>query len=155
MKLVSAARSEGIALTVADVFWYPVLRDMAIVATLLSTEQQSLSAQNMVQPFSLLKADWATDDARTEASRLCGLQEAEIEDVYPCTPLQEALMALSAKVRDAYVAQRVMNMESLESAERLQAAFEAVSADSAILRTRVGCPGLAAWADAGRRQWAH
>ncbi|KAK3386731.1 hypothetical protein B0H63DRAFT_468292 [Podospora didyma] len=137
MKLVSAARVEGIALTVADVFRYPILRDMAIVSSLISPEKEGRGAQNLVKPFSLLEADWSAEVARSEVSRLCDVNEAYIEDVYPCTPLQEALMALSAKVREAYVAQRVMKMDSLESAERLQAAFETVSADSAILRTRV------------------
>ena len=136
MRLVSAARAEGIALTVSDVFRYPVLRDMAMVAKKLSPgESQGITAR--VQPFGLLETDWSVKEARTEASRLCGVEAVNIEDVYPCTPLQEALMALSAKVKEAYVAQRVLKLENRGAAERLQAAFETVAADCAILRTRI------------------
>lgn len=137
MKLVSLARSEGIAITVADVFRYPVLRDMAVVATKIPSSEEGSNFQHPVPPFSLLETDWNAEDARSEASRLCGVDEADIEDVYPCTPLQEALMALSAKVREAYVAQRVLKMDNMESAKRLKTAFEAVSADSSIMRTRI------------------
>ncbi|KAK0634416.1 hypothetical protein B0T17DRAFT_586252 [Bombardia bombarda] len=137
MRLVSVARVEGITLTVADVFRYPVLKDMAVVSGKISSEQASDEAANLVPPFSLLEPGWTVEDARAEASRLCGVDEATVEDVYPCTPLQEALMALSAKVKEAYVAQRVLKMDSLKEAERLQAAFEAIANDSAILRTRV------------------
>ncbi|KAK3320382.1 hypothetical protein B0T19DRAFT_465102 [Cercophora scortea] len=134
MRLVTVARAEGIAVSVADVFRYPVLRDMAVVANKIAPEQQS---REKVQPFSLLEQGWAPVDARAEASELCGVDESTIEDIYPCSPLQEALMALSAKVKEAYVAQRVLKMGSLEAAERLQAAFESTAADSAILRTRI------------------
>ncbi|KAL2127370.1 hypothetical protein VTI74DRAFT_10836 [Chaetomium olivicolor] len=135
MRLVATARAEGIFLTVADVFRYPVLRDMAVVAKTASVEQTD--ASNTIPPFSLLASDWPPETARAEASKHCGVDAADVEDVYPCTPLQEALMALSAKVKEAYVAQRVLKMESLEAAEMLQAAFKTINADSAILRTRI------------------
>ncbi|KAK3680825.1 putative AM-toxin synthetase [Podospora appendiculata] len=134
MRMVTVARAEGIAVSVADIFRYPVLRDMAVVASKIAPEHQS---REKVQPFSLLEQDWALVDARAEASELCGVGESTIEDMYPCSPLQEALMALSAKVKEAYVAQRVLKMESLEAAKRLQVAFESTAADSAILRTRI------------------
>lgn len=133
MRLVAAARAEGIALTVADVFRYPVLRDMAVVAKMIQPEREA----DAVPPFSLLDGDWPPEQARAEASRHCAVDEADVEDIYPCTPLQEALMALSAKVKEAYVAQRVLKMESLEAATKLQEAFEAISASSPILRTRI------------------
>ncbi|KAK4234191.1 Nonribosomal peptide synthetase 4 [Achaetomium macrosporum] len=140
MKLVPAARAEGILLTVADVFRYPVLRDMAVVARTVRTDKQQHTGDttpDVVPPFSLLPGGWPTEEARADASRHCDVNPADVEDVYPCTPLQEALMALSAKVKEAYVAQRVLKMESLDAAERLQAAFATIAADSAILRTRI------------------
>ncbi|KAK3315673.1 hypothetical protein B0H66DRAFT_642846 [Apodospora peruviana] len=138
MKMVAAARSEGISLTVADVFRYPVLRNIATVASKISSsEQESGGDSSTIEPFSLLETDWTEDEARAEASAFCGVDAADIEDVYPCTPLQEALMALSAKVKDAYVAQRVLKLETGQEMEKLQAAFEAIHTDCAILRTRI------------------
>ncbi|GAB1312644.1 hypothetical protein MFIFM68171_02854 [Madurella fahalii] len=136
MRLVPAARAMGIVLTVADVFRYPVLRDMAVVAKMVSTEQGS-DAPDVLQPFSLLGNDWSPEQACAEASNHCGVDEADVEDVYPCTPLQEALMALSAKVKDAYVAQRVLKLDSFDSADKLRTAFETIASDCAILRTRI------------------
>ncbi|KAK4228118.1 putative HC-toxin synthetase [Podospora fimiseda] len=135
MKLVPAARAAGVNLTVADVFRYPVLRDMAIVAKKISSEGDD--SANEIAPFSLVSKDWPASAARAETSRLCDIDEADVEDVYPCTPLQEALMALSAKVKEAYVAQRVLKMNNAESAKKLKEAFEAIAADSPILRTRI------------------
>ncbi|KAK4185106.1 putative HC-toxin synthetase [Podospora australis] len=133
MRLVPCARAEGILVTVADVFRYPVLRDMAVVAKKVSSSDD---ASNEIAPFSLLN-NWSSAEARKEVSRLCEVNEEDVEDVYPCTPLQEALMALSAKVKEAYVAQRVLKMDTEESAKKLQNAFEAIAADSAIMRTRI------------------
>ncbi|KAK4678789.1 NRPS protein [Podospora pseudoanserina] len=135
MRLVPAARAEGIVLSVADVFRYPVLRDMAVVAK--KAEAGSGGAAADVPPFSLIDKAWSAEAAKTEVSQLCEVDKADIEDVYPCTPLQEALMALSAKVKEAYVAQRVLKMNNAKDAKKLQNAFEAIAADSAILRTRI------------------
>ncbi|KAK3396835.1 hypothetical protein B0T20DRAFT_500273 [Sordaria brevicollis] len=137
MRLIAAARAEGVKLTVADVFRYPVLRDMAVVATKVEAQDADGKDTNEVAPFSLLESDWAIEDVKAEASKHCGISTDAVEDVYPCTPLQEALMALSAKVKEAYVAQRVLKMESKASADKLRAAFEAINADCAILRTRI------------------
>jgi amino acid adenylation domain-containing protein len=143
MKLVPAARAEGILLTVADVFRYPVLRDMAVVARRARTDEQqqhtvdTFTTPDVVPPFSLLPNDWPPEEARAEASTHCNVDPMNVEDIYPCTPLQEALMALSAKAKEAYIAQRVLKMDNPEAAARLQAAFAAISADSAILRTRI------------------
>ena len=132
MKLLAAARANGLVLTVADVFTNPTLVKMAAQATTAS-EDASLG----VEPLSLLPADWRREDVRKDVSQLCGIGEAEVEDVYPCTPLQEALMALSAKVKDAYVAQRVVRLDSKESGDRLTEAFQKAHKDCPILRTRI------------------
>ncbi|KAJ4410241.1 hypothetical protein N0V85_003999 [Neurospora sp. IMI 360204] len=137
MRLIAAARAEGVKLTVADVFRYPVLRDMAVVATKIDTQDADGKDGNEVAPFYLLEADWAVEDVKAEASKHCGIDKEAVEDVYPCTPLQEALMALSAKVKEAYVAQRVLKMEGQAAADKLKATFEAINVDCAILRTRI------------------
>lgn len=132
MRLVAAAREEGISVTVADIFTHPSLEDMALKALLFSE-----TVQRDIPPFSLLEKDWDTDAALNEVAALCDICVDTIEDVYPCTPLQEALMALSAKVKEAYVAQRVVELKNIETAERLIAAFDIAQTDCPILRTRI------------------
>jgi amino acid adenylation domain-containing protein len=132
MKLVAAARAQGVSLSVAGIFSNPVLADMALIAN-STTADMDLT----VVPFSLLDKSWSAESAKSETAMLCDLQPEMIEDVYPCTPLQEALMALSAKVTEAYVAQRVVEMTDADAARRLSAAFEIAARDCPILRTRI------------------
>ncbi|KAI0595736.1 peptide synthetase [Biscogniauxia sp. FL1348] len=132
MRLVALARAEGIALTVADIFTNPVLSAMAVVARPGSSQDNP-----EIPPFSLLGDQWSEDAARAECAALCEIEPSTIEDIYPCTPLQEGLMALSAKVSEAYVAQRVVELDSEAAARDLLKAFETAAADCAILRTRI------------------
>ncbi|KAL7948195.1 non-ribosomal peptide synthetase [Trichoderma barbatum] len=132
MRLVVTARERGIALTVADIFTNPTLSGMASKAT-----QASGSSLDDIPPFSLLEEDWGLETARNEISAICGVESGAVEDAYPCTPLQEALMALSAKVKEAYIAQRVVELKDIATAEKLIAAFGIVQEDSPILRTRI------------------
>ncbi|KAF1994960.1 nonribosomal peptide synthetase 6 [Amniculicola lignicola CBS 123094] len=131
MRLVAAAREEGISLTVGHAMLHPMLSAMAKHAIPLSADVQA-----EVAPFSLIPQDWKATEAQAEIAKLCGVDAFFVEDAYPCTPLQEGLMALSAKFADAYVAQRVVELP-IEVAQRLQAAFERVIADCAVLRTRI------------------
>ncbi|KAH9889723.1 non-ribosomal peptide synthase [Xylariomycetidae sp. FL2044] len=131
MKLVAQTRSQGISLTVADILGNPTLVDMAIVAKPCAGE-----ANAEIPPFSLLGA-WSELPARSECASLCDIEPSTIEDIYPCTPLQEGLMALSAKISEAYVAQRVVELPDDESARKLLSAFRVASVDCPILRTRI------------------
>ncbi|KAI1851611.1 hypothetical protein JX266_003073 [Neoarthrinium moseri] len=132
MRLVAAARRRDISLSVAAIFANPVLEDMALMA-----QPTSSVADLTVATFSLLNKTWPEDTAREGTAVLCGLSPDLVEDVYPCTPLQEALMALSAKVTEAYVAQRVVQMRDLDTAKRLADAFQTAAKDCPILRTRI------------------
>jgi amino acid adenylation domain-containing protein len=137
MRLVAAARAEGISLTVGDIFGNPDLASMAITARPVNA-----AAAIEVPNFSLVDSQ-SVDRIRAEAAKYCGIESSVVEDLYPCTPLQEGLMALSAKVTDAYVAQRVVDLPDIERATRLCKAFETVAATSYILRTRiVQVPGV-------------
>ncbi|KAI0508854.1 peptide synthetase [Xylaria bambusicola] len=132
MKLVAEARARDISLTVAGIFSNPVLSEMALVA-----KAGVKHGATEIAPFSLLDAQWTEDAARAQCAAFCGVDAHEIEDIYPCTPLQEGLMALSAKISEAYVAQRVIELESGTAAQDLLQAFRSASVDCPILRTRI------------------
>ncbi len=132
MKLVAAARSRQVALSVGEVLSNPVLSDMALVA-----RPHSGDATVELSPFSLIGQLWPTESARADCATLCGVDPSLVQDIYPCTPLQEALMALSAKVSEAYVAQRVVELPDDTVAQKLQDAFKTASIDCLILRTRI------------------
>lgn len=132
MRLVALAKSSHLSLTVSDVFSHPTLHAMASRA-----KHGNENQDQEIPPLSLLPESWPNKVAKAEAARFCGLDESSIEDIYPCTPLQEGLLALSAKVSEAYVAQRVVTVPDLITAERLRAAFTTVSLDCPVLRTRI------------------
>ncbi|KAI0460296.1 peptide synthetase [Xylaria acuta] len=132
MRLVAEARTQDISLTVADIFSNPVLADMAVVAK-ASVRHDATE----IPAFSLIDAQWTEDAARAECAAFCDVDAGMVEDIYPCTPLQEGLMALSAKISEAYVAQRVVELADEAAAQDLLKAFRIASVDCFILRTRI------------------
>ncbi|KAK9778105.1 putative Carrier domain-containing protein [Seiridium cardinale] len=132
MRLVVAARKKQLSLTVADVFKQPRLCDLAeVIRTKLSCEKGDTD----IQPFSLVKGDIAS--LCKLASHHCNINAPQIEDIFPCTPLQEGLMALTAKKTNGYVVRVVRQIQAGVDLNRFKASWEAVVARSPVLRTRV------------------
>ncbi|TLS21558.1 uncharacterized protein PpBr36_10375 [Pyricularia pennisetigena] len=94
MRLVASARHQNLALTVADVFRAPVLEDMAECVRYEESESSSLQS---IAPFSLLSPDVHEAAARRHAARACSVDGSRVTDVYPCTALQEGLLALGTR----------------------------------------------------------
>lgn len=136
MRLVAAAREQLLALTVADIFTSPTLSGMASRCAAITNDSFS-SSSSSIAPFSLLPSTWTESAAREAAAPFCSVSPQDIEDMYACSPLQEALMALSAKVKDAYISQRVIDFASADEASALVAAFERAHNNCAVLRTRI------------------
>lgn len=136
MRLVTASRKEGIILAVANIFAQPQLADMAATAVMLSSDELHDVSEAPAVPFELIPEDkkrQIIDAAATE----CGVFPDSIEDIYPCSRLQEGLIALSASEPGAYVAETVYRLPSNIDIERFKSAWNKVLNDEAILRTRI------------------
>ncbi|KAK5991643.1 Nonribosomal peptide synthetase dtxS1 [Cladobotryum mycophilum] len=141
MRLVAKAWEERINFTVADVFTYPRLCDLAVAInkTLPPKEDDDL----VIAPFSLLRSEEDETELRHAASRLCNLEPSQVEDIFPCTPLQEGLISLTAKnagdggTNGSYVVQSVVELKFTTDVDRFKAAWEVVVAKEPILRTRI------------------
>ncbi|KAF2422733.1 acetyl-CoA synthetase-like protein [Tothia fuscella] len=131
MQLVSAARTKGMTLSIADIFKSPVLKDMALHIQLCD----SLPADK-VAPFSLLPTI-SVQTLQEELATLLQVEPSDIEDAYPCSPLQEALMALSFKQRGNFVFKQVLTLPKSLEVSRYQAAWTSVVNQHAILRSRI------------------
>lgn len=142
MRLVSTAREHGLRFTVADVFKQPKLWDLATVVTEIFTEE---SYQDK-EPFSLL-ADLVhpkeREALREQIAALCGVHPLQVSDAYPCTPLQEGLLALTARRSDDYVSRAIFSLRLSVDWRLFQNALDRVVANMAILRTRIVDLGLA------------
>lgn len=132
MRLVSAARSESISLTVIDIFRNPRLCDMALVC---GTVQEERLVE--MEPFSLLKNEEPVEPILDELVEQCRVERAMILNAYPCSLLQEGLVTLSTKQSGAYVAQNVFKLPKNVDLDRLKAVWQRTVQDVDILRTRI------------------
>ena len=89
------------------------------------------------QPYSLLSS--ATDVAAVirDAAADCGVQVQDIEDVYPCTPLQAALMVSSIKSPGAYICKFNYTVLRTTDINRLGRAWDTLKATESVLRNRI------------------
>ncbi|KAI0005257.1 hypothetical protein F4779DRAFT_50368 [Xylariaceae sp. FL0662B] len=132
MRLVAAAREQGLVMTVTEVFNQPRLRDLAPRIILVATEENE-----DISPFCLLNVSSDKQHARNMAAALCDINPMDVEDIFPCTPLQERLLAMSMKHTGDYVNQNVFTLQEDVDLVRLRTSVETVLASNAILRTRI------------------
>ena len=132
MRLVTTARSKDIALTVASIFQKSTLLDMA-----KSAAPMSKTVHAPVEPFSLLKNDVSVNRLKQEIGTQIRVNVQSIKDVYPCTTIQEGLMALSIKEPGAYVAQLVYRLPSGIDVDKFRQAWNLIVQAEQALRTRI------------------
>lgn len=146
MRLVSLARREGIKISVEQIFKMSVLQEMARVAVVADNEHEDDEGADgsSESPSSMVVAPYATvggveaaqGGLLESAADQLGIEENDIEDIYPCTPLQEGLLAVSQDAKGSYVAQMVHELSPDTDLPRFQKAWSTVLDDWPILRTR-------------------
>jgi brevianamide F synthase len=127
IELVARARKRGLEITVADVIRRQNPRDIAR-CTAESAEV------NEISPFSLLVD---TEHSISAATAQCGIEREMIEDIYPCTPVQEALIHLSIKNPGAFMGTYRFSLAPSMNLHRIWAAWEQLWLVHPILRTRI------------------
>lgn len=133
MKLVAAARKIGLGITIAAIFHHPTLSKMADeLVPFGSIGNTQLSTFDLLQISLDSKAK-----LRVKAAQLCSIPESTVQDIYPCTPLQDGLMALSIKNHGSYVSQSVYRLPVDIDIGRFKTSWEAVFKQVDILRTRI------------------
>ncbi|KAH8197022.1 hypothetical protein TruAng_008809 [Truncatella angustata] len=132
MKAVAEARKVGIELAVADIFKYPTLATQALSRTIMTNGHTDI-----IQPFALLESNQECEDICKELALLCNTGASSIEDAYPCTPLQEGLISLTAKRYGEYVMKAVLQISEHVDIACYKAAWEEVVASTPILRTKI------------------
>ncbi|KAL4785457.1 Nonribosomal peptide synthetase 13 [Aspergillus varians] len=132
LRLVGAARQAGFHITVRDLLGGTRLEEQALTETAVADDSSCVN----YMPFSIVDTRF-----RAEAIRLaedqCGVSAIDIEDMYPCTPLQEGMLAVSMNQPEMYSAQIVFEIPGDVSLARFREAWQATVDVSPILRTRV------------------
>ncbi|KAJ5618098.1 hypothetical protein N7537_003212 [Penicillium hordei] len=142
MRLVVVAASQGLQLSVEDIFKWPQLLDLTSHLAKRPSEDVSAHETKDPAPFSMWKdfCNCSTDereDLLSSVAMSIGVKKDQIEDIYPCTPLQEGLMAVTARQPAAYVSRQVYLMGNSTNREQFKAAWETLSAEVNILRSRI------------------
>ncbi|OBR08016.1 Non-ribosomal peptide synthetase [Colletotrichum higginsianum IMI 349063] len=167
IRLSGMARRHNLALSVADIFEKPRIIDMVARITNINVvgEDSRVTGNGSVHPqkdqqdvtpppFQLLcKSSVLPPDTSSSSSSLdefvrsvateCGMAVADIEDVFPCTPLQENLMAISTRRTTTttslqpYVTQQAFLLSDRVDAARLRAAWRATLSKHGLLRSRI------------------
>ena len=137
MRLSMLARERGINLSVSAIFQRPTLSQMVTGSALSPvTNGESKSFLPTLKPFSLIPKNMR-DRITKRIAKECEMNHSLIEDVYPCTKLQEGLIALSMQEPGAYVAQTVYKLPADIDIEKFRQAWNAVFEAEPILRTRI------------------
>ncbi|KAM3537908.1 hypothetical protein ARSEF1564_009177 [Beauveria bassiana] len=133
MRLVAVAREEGLSLTVAEVFRQSRLVDLAPAVCLLGDGD----AEDPITPLSLLDEEHRTQATYEAVASLCGIDASQVEDVFPCTPMQEGLLAMTARRAADYVSRQEFLLRQEVNPERFDQAMRVIIAAVPILRTRI------------------
>ncbi|KAJ0423134.1 condensation domain-containing protein [Aspergillus carlsbadensis] len=135
--LLGAARKAGLALDVSDVLGPTRLDGQAkkAAAGTITTPETSIIPSKYVR-FSALGSEFY-EEAPHIAQQQCGVSRDSIEDMYPCTPLQEAMFAVSMSQPGMYSDRIVFEVPKFACQLRLRAAWEETVHATPILRTRI------------------
>ncbi|KAK5996780.1 Nonribosomal peptide synthetase 1 [Cladobotryum mycophilum] len=138
--LIDAAEEHGLAITVEELFTNPSLESLA--SCISSTRSTSpVSEPSSLPPFATVSRLLATSEhirgLKDDAAAKCGIEPDDIEDAYPCTPLQAAMFTSSLAGSDSYLHQIVYRYDQRHSAQQLQTVWQSLSNKHPILRTRI------------------
>ncbi len=135
MGLVSAARRVNVTLAVLDVFSHPTISELAKVARWTNPE---LAASQQRDSGNKHREDEA---AKAEVLRLASevykMKGQQIQEIYPCTQLQDAMFALSQNHVGSYLLQIVTEISEDADLDGYLDAWKAVRRNNDILRTRI------------------
>jgi amino acid adenylation domain-containing protein len=132
MRLVATARDRSVVLNVATIFENPKLSDLALKIT----RRPRLS--KTMRPFELLDDGVDITNMRTEIALKCGVKDPNnVEDVYPCTPLQENMLAGTIRDPSAFISLKLYRIPRNVDLHRLRDAWTMVVRKHPILRTRL------------------
>ncbi|CAG8099043.1 unnamed protein product [Penicillium nalgiovense] len=146
MAMAAQARRAGLNLGMVDILTNPRLSALAALVTKKSTsafdDNTDLDKSGGgLAPFSLISSWNNYDKIVQEIMAQCGLVKEQIEDIYPCTPVQEGLFALTMHQPEAYVWRLVLELSEGMNVVRFQDAWNSVYQANPILRTRITSVG--------------
>ena len=133
IKLIAALRHKELFLSASDIYNSPILSHMALILNVKGIDEQT----SQFTSFSLIGGLEGLKTIYNEVAVQCATSDDAVQDVYPLSPLQEGLMAISIKHPGTYIAQSVLKLPSSLDIERFKAAWQLAVESIPILRTRI------------------
>lgn len=120
-----------------QIFVHVTLEEMAREALASRTKSiDVLEASRSRQPFELwIKS--AIQEQKRALAESCHLTQDQIQNAYPCTPMQESLVSLSEGKENLSVRQLVYELDNDLDIVRFQTAWNDTAQANPILRTRI------------------
>lgn len=140
MRLVAIAAEDDIPLTVELLFQNPCLSDLAAeLSAPAPKEEDKLPMSTSSKPFTLLRGVDDVEKIKLDAANQCSTTPNAIQNIYPCTPLQEGLFAMSTRHVGTYTSQSVFKLPSAVAVDldKFKTAWDLVVQTTEILRTRI------------------
>jgi amino acid adenylation domain-containing protein len=131
MRMVSAARKQGIEMQVADVLLHSSLVELAD-----DVRGRTAPSETRIEPFDLIEVH-DREDFQLDIASMYNWDPEDIQDIYQCTKLQEGLLSLSSKLPGDYIWQQTLELSPDVPVEIFRAAWEKVFKTAEILRTRI------------------
>ncbi|CAI4212353.1 unnamed protein product [Parascedosporium putredinis] len=135
IKLVANARSRGMEMRVANIFENPTIARLC-AACFKAADPEPVVEVAPMGPVSASVAAMPPAELSDIATQ-CGIAVEQIEDIYPCTALQEGMLMLTEKNPTAYIAHHVMELSPRIDVAMFRRAWEIVVRENTILRTRI------------------
>ncbi|KAL4884491.1 hypothetical protein BJY04DRAFT_215457 [Aspergillus karnatakaensis] len=142
MRMVATDSARTLHLSVADLFQCPRLNDLAsLLGERVQSDKEKEVLEEEPKPFSLWASGIDNPERRQEQleqiAQDCSIAVGSIQDVYPCTPLQEAMMAVTTRQPSAYINRQVFQIDESINRDRLQGAWQILAQAVPTLRTRI------------------
>jgi amino acid adenylation domain-containing protein/thioester reductase-like protein len=138
LRLVSHARRAGKSLNTLDLMQHDLkLWDLA--GRIQMRETTTSPDEPTAIPYYSMLPENGSDRIKIlkMAREQCGIGEESIQDIYPCTPIQEGLFSANSVGSGAYVDQFMLTLSPEVDRLRLVKAWNSVVQSSDILRTRI------------------
>lgn len=144
MELVAAARRHGISVTVGKIFGNPVFDHLVSAASIPQNakingeRKEHAGSLAETAPFSLLVPPRTKDEVLKQSLAQCrGLNESDVEDILPATPLQSDFLAAGIRRPGTFVAQTWLSIPSQISVDNFQRVWKQLSENFSTLRCRM------------------
>lgn len=133
IQLIAIARKQRMLLHMSDVLDHDDLADLASKMTDLDDTGKAI---DLIPAFSLIPSE-QQELALQTAKEQYDIDATSIDDILPCTPLQEGMMALGQQRLGGNIAQRIFDLAPGTELGQLKEAWKIVSQLNSILRTRI------------------